>query len=130
DLGFTDGLYYAPGAAIHDVWAPELNPFNTIEMMEWQRIARHRLHLRKVKDVSGKSIYTDAQMHTYLQQFERDFAQYKREGLTIIDASEGGVAKQHATAMPLAEFLNQHATRNLPPLPLPRESREEARVRA
>src|SRR4029450_11574652 len=49
---------------------------------------------------------------------------------TIIDASEGGVAKQHATAMPLAEVLNQHATRNLPPLPLPRESREEPRVRA
>ena len=130
DLGFTDGLYYAPGAAIHDVWATELNPFNTIEMMEWQRIARHRLHLRKVKDVSGKSIYTDAQMHTYLQQFERDFAQYKREGLTIIDASEGGVAKQHASTMPLAEFLNQHATRTLPALLLPGQKRDGARLRA
>jgi len=35
DLGFTDGQYYAAGAAIHDVWAPELNEFNTLETMEW-----------------------------------------------------------------------------------------------
>jgi len=88
-------------------------------MMEWQRIARHRTHLHKVIDVHGKSIYTDAQMHTYLQQFERDFAQYRREGLTIIDATEGGVAKQHTIAMPLVEFLEQHAQTTLPPLPLP-----------
>src|SRR5690606_17778274 len=26
DLGFTDGQYYASGAAIHNVWAGELNP--------------------------------------------------------------------------------------------------------
>jgi hypothetical protein len=88
-------------------------------MMEWQRIARHRLHLRKVTDVHGKSIYTDAQMHTYLQQFERDFAQYEREGLTIVDATEGGVAKQHTIAMPLADFLDRHAGRTLPALPAP-----------
>ncbi|MHC4965915.1 MAG: motility associated factor glycosyltransferase family protein, partial [Planctomycetota bacterium] len=37
DLAFSDGLYYAPGTAIEEVWAPELNPFNTIEMMQWQR---------------------------------------------------------------------------------------------
>ena len=116
DLGFTDGLYYSPNNPIHDVWAPELNPFNTIEMMEWQRIVRHRLHLRKLRDVHGKSIYTDAQMHTYLQQFERDFAESQREGLTIVDATEGGVAKQHTTAMTLSEFLDRHV-RQAPPLP-------------
>lgn len=135
DLGFTDGLYYAPtpGIAIHDVWAPELNPFNTIEMMEWQRIARHRVHLRKLKDVHGKSIYTDAQMHTYLQQFERDFAQCKREGLAIIDATEGGVAKQHTLAMPLREVLDKHASSTplphipSPPLPLDQKRLSEAR---
>lgn len=117
DLGFPDGLYYAPGAVIHDTWAPELNPFNTIAMMEWQRIARHRLHLRKTQDVNGRSIFTDAQMHTYLQQFERDFAEYAQHGLSTIDASEGGVRKQHATAMPLRDFLQLHATRTLPDLP-------------
>ncbi|MEE8459870.1 MAG: 6-hydroxymethylpterin diphosphokinase MptE-like protein, partial [Phycisphaerales bacterium] len=45
DLAFTDGLYYLPGTAIDETWAPELNPFNTMEMMQWQRIARHRAHL-------------------------------------------------------------------------------------
>jgi hypothetical protein len=117
DLAFTDGLYYSPGTAIHDVWAPELNPFNTIEMMEWQRIARHRRHLQKVKDHRGRTLYSDAQMTTYLQQFERDFADYRANGVRIIDATEGGVAKQHAEPMPLREVLDRFATRPLPALP-------------
>ena len=106
DLGFPDGLYYAPGTAIHEVWAPEINPFNTIEMMEWQRIVRHRTHLSKRRDVNGRSIYTDLQMQTYLQQFERDFAAAQQDGVEIIDATEGGVAKQHTTVRSLAETLD------------------------
>ena len=108
DLGFPDGLYYAPGTAIHDVWAPELNPFNTIAMMEWQRIVRHRVHLEQMTDVHGKSIYTDAQMLTYLQQFERDFAAYEEEGVEVIDATEGGVMKHHTRVMPLREVLERY----------------------
>ncbi|MCH8344333.1 MAG: DUF115 domain-containing protein [Planctomycetes bacterium] len=119
DLAFSDGLYYTPGTAIHEVWAPELNPFNTIEMMEWQRIARHRLILHKCRDVHGKSIYTDTQMQTYLHQFERDFARYEQEGIEIIDATEGGIAKQHTKTMPLAEALDRYATRSIGALPLP-----------
>lgn len=130
DLGFSDGLYYAPGTAIHDIWAPELNPFNTIAMMEWQRIVRHRRHLHKTVDVHGRSIYTDAQMLTYLQQFERDFARYAEEGVTIIDATEGGVAKQHTTAMPLHEVLRQYATRPLPELPVPATEPDARRMQA
>jgi hypothetical protein len=119
DLGFTDGLYYTPGTAIDDVWAPELNPFNTIEMMQWQRIARHRVHLQKTTDHRGRSIYSDAQMMTYLQQFERDFGELERAGVTIIDATEGGVVKRHATPMPLGEVLERHATEPLPAWPVP-----------
>ena len=126
DLGFSDGLYYTPGTAIHEVWAPELNPFNTIEMMEWQRIVRHRLHLTQTHDVHGRSMYTDLQMTTYLHQFERDFAKYEQEGIKIIDATEGGTAKQHTTVMPLAEVLSRFATRPLPDMPLPsRELRSD-----
>ena len=128
DLGFTDGLYYTPGTAIHEVWAPELNPFNTIEMMEWQRIVRHRLHLKKIHDVNGRSMYTDLQMITYLHQFERDFAQYEQEGLNIIDATEGGAAKQHVKVMPLAEVLSRYATRPLPDLPLPSRDLDASRL--
>jgi len=114
DLGFSDGLYYCPGTAIHDVWAGELNAFNTLEMMEWQRIARHKQHLQKREDVRGRPIYTDEQMLTYLAQFERDFAQ---STATIIDATEGGLPKQHTAPMPLAEALTTYATRPLPALP-------------
>jgi hypothetical protein len=105
DLGFTDGQYYSAGAAIHDVWASELSQFNTLEMMEWQRIVRARSYLHRTRDVLGRPIYTDEQMATYRMQFERDFAADNQLGLRVIDATEGGVEKQHASIMSLAEAL-------------------------
>jgi hypothetical protein len=119
DLGFTDGVYYARGTAIDDVWAPELNPFNTIENLEWERIVRHRAHLVKRRDVHGRSIYTDAQMETYLQRFEYFFLQDERRGLTTIDATEGGVRKAGTEVRGLADTLAQHARERIPPMPLP-----------
>ena len=114
DLGFSDGLYYFPGTAIHDVWAPELGPFNTLEMMEWQRIVRHRGLLHKRNDIHGRPIYSDEQMITYLKQFERDFADAPQ---TVIDATEGGVPKDHTTRQTLAEALDQYAKHPAPALP-------------
>ena len=130
DLGFPDGLYYAPGTAIERIWAPELNPFNTMEMMQWQRIARHRLHLRTVEGADGRPVYTDRQMATYLAQFERDFARFREEGLHIIDATEGGAAKRHCTTMPLAEALARHRGRRVPAIPLPPREPDPARLSA
>ena len=101
DLAFTDGQYYAAGAAIHDVWAGELGPFNTLEMMEWQRIAREKSLLRRKTDVFGRPIFTDEQMSTYLAQFEADFLADTEKGLRIIDATEGGISKQHTVPMTL-----------------------------
>src|SRR5690606_37134724 len=100
----------------HYVWAPELGPFNTLEMMEWQRIVRHRQHLKKLQDAQGHPIYSDEQMLTYLKQFERDFAVAEQ---TIIDATEGGLPKLDTVRMPLADALAKHATRPAPRLPLP-----------
>jgi len=120
DLGFTDGQYYASGAAIHDTWAPELNPFRTLEMFEWERIARAKSRLIQRTDHLDRPIYTDQQMATYLSQFEREFAADSENGLTIIDASEGGVAKRSTRAMPLAQALTQHAPASSPPIELPR----------
>lgn len=116
DLGFSDGLYYCPGTATWRVWSPELSPFNTIEMMEWQRIARNKNHLRKFADVHGRPIYSDEQMVTYLRQFERDFADMSA---TILDTTEGGMPKAHTQRATLAEALARHATRPVPPLPAP-----------
>ncbi len=124
DLAFTDGLYYLPGTAIDETWAPELNPFNTMEMMQWQRIARHRAHLSRVPDVNGRPVYTDRQMLTYLHQFERDFAAYREAGIEIIDATGGGLPKQHTTSMPLAAVLDRYATSQVKPLSLPLPPRE------
>ncbi|MBX3374438.1 MAG: DUF115 domain-containing protein [Phycisphaeraceae bacterium] len=114
DLGFPEALYYAPGTAIHDVWTPELGPFCTIAMKEWERIARHRALLHRRMDVAGRPIYTDTQMLAYLMQFERDFARLRERGVQVFDATGGGVAKAGAPALPLARFLERHATRPLP----------------
>ncbi len=122
DLGFTDGLYYAPRTAIHDVWSAELHALNTIEMMEWRRIVRHRTHLVAADGVDGRSVFTDRQMTTYRQQFERDFSAYAAEGVSIINATEGGVAIQHTTPMTLAEALDRHLG---DPLPAPPSTRLE-----
>src|SRR5262249_54127809 len=48
DLAYTDHVYYAPGTSMHDLWRPELNRFNTIEMREWERIVRNRPILHRV----------------------------------------------------------------------------------
>ncbi|MEX0885316.1 MAG: 6-hydroxymethylpterin diphosphokinase MptE-like protein [Phycisphaeraceae bacterium] len=127
DLGFSDGLYYCPGTAAHQVWSAELGPFNTLEMMEWERIVRHRNHLRRVEGVDGTPIYTDEQMATYQGQFERDFAQARQR---IIDATEGGVVKAGAEVMPLAEALAQFATQPVPALPLPGRELDADRLEA
>lgn len=116
DLGFTDGLYYADGAAIHLVWANELNPFRTLEMFEWERIARHRTQLRTIDSADGP-IYTDEQMATYLAQFERMFLEDHRAGRVTVDAGEGGALKANTIRLTLAEAIEQYAPSEAPRLP-------------
>ncbi len=125
DLGFSHGLYYFPGTAIHEVWAPELGAFNTVEMMEWQRIVRHRTHLKKLDDIHGQPIYSDEQMLTYLKQFERDFANAPQR---VLDATEGGLPKQHTTRITLADALATHATKPVPQLPIPDKALDGQRL--
>ncbi|MEQ8769057.1 MAG: DUF115 domain-containing protein [Phycisphaerales bacterium] len=107
DLGFTDGQYYSANAAIHRVWAGELGAFCSLESMEWQRIARFKRRLIQREDVFGKPIFTDEQLASYLGQFEVDFAESVQRGLRVIDATEGGVRKQNAEVLPLAEALER-----------------------
>jgi len=111
DLGFSGHCYYTPGVAIHRAWQSELGRFGTLEMKEWERIGRHRPILRKATDVHGHPIYTDDQMFTYLQQFERDFA---RSPAMVIDATEGGVRKAGTEAMSLAEAVGRHCEKPIP----------------
>jgi hypothetical protein len=134
DLAFTDGTYYGPNAAIHQVWSSELNDFTSLEMLEWQRIMRMRTLLKKRTDQSGRPIYTDEQMATYLVQFERDFEHDARGGRTTIDATEGGVAKLHTTPMPLRDALARFASTSrvrLPSTPPPqRDAKRQSALAA
>jgi hypothetical protein len=105
DLGFSDGLCYAPGTSYEDVWRPELSRFCSVEMKQWEQIVRERFILRRIPDFEGRPMYTEERLFTYLQQFERDFAKSKAR---IIDATEGGAAKRGATPMRLADALDAY----------------------
>jgi hypothetical protein len=114
DLGFSDGLAYAPGTNIDEVWRPELSRFCTVEMKQWEFIARDRHILRRIPDHEGKPMYTEERLFTYLQQFERDFLRTKTR---IIDATEGGAKKRGATSMKLAEAIREFCQDPLPQRP-------------
>jgi hypothetical protein len=112
DLGFSDGLCYAPGTSYEDVWRPELSRFCTVEMKQWEQIVRDRFILRRIPDQQGKPMYTEERLFSYLQQFEQDFA---RSTATVIDASEGGAAKRGTNVMPLAEAIDRYCDRTAAP---------------
>tara|TARA_R110000868_G_scaffold119469_2_gene316788 strand:- start:67778 stop:71431 length:3654 start_codon:yes stop_codon:yes gene_type:complete len=109
DLGFTDGQYYASGASIHTVWSGELSEHRTLEMFEWERIARMKSLLRVKEDVYGREIFTDEQMSTYIAQFESDFQEDLASDPTsrIINATEGGVRIQGTESMSLQAALDE-----------------------
>ncbi|MGV6815519.1 MAG: 6-hydroxymethylpterin diphosphokinase MptE-like protein [Phycisphaerales bacterium] len=125
DLGFSDGQYYSAGAAIHQVWSGELNPHNTLEMMEWQRIIRMKGLIHKKVDVHGRSIYLDEQMSAYLAQFESDFEQDVQRGLRVIDATEGGVHKAHTQLMTLEMAIEQFGKQGTLTLPETKHLRDD-----
>lgn len=111
DLAFSEGLYYMPGAPIEQVWAPELCRFTTLEMRQWERIARNRPILRKVEDVHGKPVYTDDLLFTYAKQFESSFATATQR---VIQASEAGAKLRGAEVIPFGDALAAHAKALLP----------------
>jgi hypothetical protein len=104
DLGFSDGLCYAPGTSYEDVWAPELSRFCSVEMKQWEQIVRDRQILRRIPDYQGRPMYTEQRLYTYLQQFERDFSRTRRR---VIDCTEGGARKRGAPSVPLRDALAQ-----------------------
>jgi hypothetical protein len=102
DLGFSDGLCYAPGTSYDEVWRPELSRFHTVEMKQWETVVGDRRILRRIPDHQGRPMYTEERLFTYLQQFERDFLRSDRR---IIDATEGGARKRGTTPMKLADAI-------------------------
>ena len=102
DLGFSDGLAYAPGTGYDDAWRPETGRFCTFEMKQWEHIARDRAALVRATDFRGNPTYTEARLASYLNKFEQMFA---ATPMRVIDATEGGLLKRGAEPMPLADVL-------------------------
>ncbi len=105
DLAYTGHVFYVPGVEIHQAWRGELNRFQTMEQKEWDRIARNRPILRRVKGQDGHDLYTDELLFTYLEQFEKDIVEFPGE---VINASEGGANIRCTTPMALADAIEQH----------------------
>ena len=112
DLAYTGHVYYIPGVEMHQTWRSELNRFNTIEMKEWDRLARNREMLRKVQDTDGRDVYTDELLFTYLEQFEKDFVGCP---VPLIDATEGGVHIRGTEAMALRDAMERFCSTPIPP---------------
>ncbi len=104
DLAFTGHVFYVPGVEIHHAWRSEINRFNTMEMKEWDRIARNRPILRKTIGHDGCELYTDELLFTYLEQFEKDIAEVPA---TVINATEGGAHIRGTTPMTLRETADR-----------------------
>ncbi|MFO0840220.1 MAG: 6-hydroxymethylpterin diphosphokinase MptE-like protein [Phycisphaerae bacterium] len=130
DLCYAEGLYYPPGMPIEQIWRPELGRFCTVEMKQWERIARNRQILRRVEDQQSRATYTDDQLFTYAEQFQSDFPSLRAR---VIQASEGGLRLDGAGVMTLREAAERYCTRRLPPdiiaLPQPFEAQSLAALR-
>jgi len=108
DLAFTGHVFYVPGVEIHRSWRGEINRFNTMEMKEWERIARNGDILRKVKGIDGGELYTDELLFTYLEQFEKDIIGVSAR---VINATEGGAAIRGTDTMTLRDVLDRYCAR-------------------
>lgn len=111
DLSFTEAMYYAPGTVIEQAWQPELSRFGSVEMKQWERIARFKRSLRPVTDINGRPAYTDENFFTYAERFAADFARTDRH---VIQASEGGVAIPGMEVMSLAQVSERYLSDPLP----------------
>lgn len=112
DLAFTGHVFYVPGVEIHRAWWSELNRFQTMEMKEWERIARNRPILRRVQGYGGTTLYSDELLFTYLEQFEKDIAAVP---MRVINATEGGARIRGTQELTLREALSLHCTAPLDP---------------
>ncbi|MFH1746532.1 MAG: 6-hydroxymethylpterin diphosphokinase MptE-like protein [Planctomycetota bacterium] len=111
DLSYSEGLYYPPGMPIEQIWRPELGRFTTIEMKQWERIVRARALLRVVEDIHGQKTYTDEQLYTYAEQFQRDFA---GSPARVIHACEGGMRLSGTEVMTLRAAAERFCHKPLP----------------
>lgn len=111
DLAFTGHVFYVPGVEIHRTWRGEINRFNTMEVKEWERIARNGDILRRVRGVDGGELYTDELLFTYLEHFERDISQMQTK---VINATEGGASIRGTQSMPLRDVLASFCRKPIP----------------
>jgi len=111
DLCCAEGLYYPPGTAIERIWRPELGRFQTLEMKQFERMLRYRGILKPVRDVQGRSTYSDDLLLHYAEQFQAEFARCPQR---VIQIGRTGLPLAGAEVMSLAEAADRFCARPLP----------------
>lgn len=111
DLAYTEGMFYLAGSPIEQTWHPELHRYQTLEMKQWERIARRKKMMHTRRDIHGRPIYTDDLLRTYHEQFESEIAAAPQR---IIQATEGGLPLAGADTLTLADVMQTYCRRPLP----------------
>lgn len=111
DLSFSQGLHYLGGMPVEDIWRLETGRFQTVEMKQWERVARARSSLRRVKDVRGRDVYVDATMHSYAEQLQTDIRQTSAQ---VIQSADAGLPLSGAVPMKFEDAVAKYCTRPLP----------------
>ncbi len=104
DLSYPGGLIHVPGTAIQAQEFPSSHRFYSLEMRELEYYFSSRRQFRRVPASSGGEVPTDEVFFTYLQQFERMFAEHPG---TVLNATEGGAHLRGAENVTLEEIVSR-----------------------
>ncbi|MCA8962125.1 MAG: motility associated factor glycosyltransferase family protein, partial [Planctomycetes bacterium] len=110
DLAYPGGLIHVPGTVIQAQDFPSSHRFYSLETRELEYYFSHRKKFRRVPGVLGGEVPTDEIFFTYLQEFERVFADHPGR---IINAS-GGASIAGTEARSLQEVVAEFGDRRCP----------------
>lgn len=91
DLAFTDQLTHAPGLSLAQEVPPDM------------------VGVVEVPAIGGGKVKTGLGLFAFLLRLQQQYKQAVAQGITVIDATEGGALKEHTVVMRLEEALRRHA---------------------
>ncbi|MCE9619279.1 MAG: radical SAM protein [Planctomycetes bacterium] len=126
DLAFIDGVAHAKGNELDLEWSAQISPVRSWDWWHAHWIAGHSRDLRAEPARSGQSVLTNRELQRELQLLEAAFAQDLTQGLQVIDATEGGVAKRNVQEEALSECMARLATNRNPKMRWAQRTRSKA----
>ncbi len=119
DLACTDGLVHGAGHEVDRDWAPELNPFRTMEDLHLASL-RHDAIPREIRDRSGRTILSTQALELERQLLETAISVDAAAGIAVLDVDPRGPVKRGSQAMAPAAAVPRRGEVTVPAWPLPR----------